>query len=61
MHADIITLFLYVITTTVEALVPVRNQCIEALCSEILVKSCNQVIITVITYHSQTAALVNAV
>jgi hypothetical protein len=31
LHADIVTLFFYVVTTPVEALVPVGNQCIEVM------------------------------
>jgi hypothetical protein len=36
--ADIVTLFLYIITTPFVAPAPVGNQCTEALCYEILVK-----------------------
>jgi hypothetical protein len=43
-HADFVTLFVYVIITPVEALVSTGNQCNEALCKDSLVGACNQVI-----------------
>jgi hypothetical protein len=36
--ADIVTFFLYIITTPTEALIPRGNQCNEALCKDIPVK-----------------------